>query len=234
MPVLSAFEVVGLWEQGQNRHPVDRALLLLGAFQPNESYEQLADWTVGQRDAAILKLRMATFGVLFNAYIDCPTCKERLEFSFDGRTFQLSNDFEDLAIEIDGWRFRLPTTRDLAQIANERDLDIGMQRLLDLCCLQDESQTKLEWSAAMVQLIEARMEEVDPRANIGLDLACEACGHTWQSAFDICGFFWEEIEVRAKRLLHEVHVLASAYGWSEREVLTLSDQRRNFYLEMVS
>jgi hypothetical protein len=234
MSALSAFAVVELWEQGQKRHPVDRALLLLGAFQPNESYEQLADWTVGRRDAAVLTMRMNTFGTHFSAYIDCPICKERMEFSFDGRTFQLPYDAESLNIDVDGWHFRLPTTRDLAKIANEGDSDTGVKRLLELCCLRDQNQTKLEWPTAIVKLIETRMEEADPQANIELDLACEACGHAWQSAFDICGFFWEEIEVRGKRLLQEVHLLASAYGWSEREILALSEQRRNIYLEMVS
>jgi hypothetical protein len=32
----------------------------------------------------------------------------------------------------------------------------------------------------------------------------------------------------------DVHALASAYGWSEREILALSDTRRRLYLEMVS
>jgi hypothetical protein len=44
---------------------------------------------------------------------------------------------------------------------------------------------------------------------------------------------WAEIEVRAKRLLLEVHLLATAYGWSEAEILSLNAQRREFYLEMV-
>jgi hypothetical protein len=31
----------------------------------------------------------------------------------------------------------------------------------------------------------------------------------------------------------EIHAIASAYGWSEKEILALSDPRRAFYLEMV-
>jgi hypothetical protein len=47
-------------------------------------------------------------------------------------------------------------------------------------------------------------------------------------------FFWNEIEAWACRVLHDVHTLAGAYGWSEREVLRLSPTRRQMYLEMVS
>ncbi|HUD55174.1 MAG TPA: hypothetical protein VMR02_08095 [Terracidiphilus sp.] len=42
-----------------------------------------------------------------------------------------------------------------------------------------------------------------------------------------------QIEARARRLLYEVHTLAAAYGWSEREILSLSAPRRALYLEMV-
>jgi hypothetical protein len=34
--------------------------------------------------------------------------------------------------------------------------------------------------------------------------------------------------------LREVHVLASANGWSEAEILALSPQRRQRYLEIVT
>ena len=45
---------------------------------------------------------------------------------------------------------------------------------------------------------------------------------------------WAELEAVARRLAMEVHTLASAYGWSESEILSLSDARRRLYLEMVS
>ena len=42
-----------------------------------------------------------------------------------------------------------------------------------------------------------------------------------------------ELEAQAKRLLRSVHVLASAYGWSESEILALSEARRDAYVELV-
>ena len=38
---------------------------------------------------------------------------------------------------------------------------------------------------------------------------------------------------RAGALLHEVHRLASAYGWSEAQILALSPARRAQYLALV-
>ena len=43
---------------------------------------------------------------------------------------------------------------------------------------------------------------------------------------------WEEIEARALVLLREVHHLASAYGWSEAQILALTPARRASYLAM--
>jgi hypothetical protein len=50
---------------------------------------------------------------------------------------------------------------------------------------------------------------------------------------DLPAFLWTEIEAQVRRLLLDIHTLAVAYGWSEREILSLSDARRRLYLEMV-
>ena len=67
--------------------------------------------------------------------------------------------------------------------------------------------------------------------NLALD--CPACGAHWQSVFDIVTFLWGEIEDWAQRLLYDVHLLASAYGWSERDIVAMTPRRRRMYLEMV-
>jgi hypothetical protein len=65
-------------------------------------------------------------------------------------------------------------------------------------------------------------------------LNCSSCGHKWEAPFDIVAFFWTEINAAAHGLLREVHALASAYGWTESEILALSPARRRCYLEMVN
>jgi hypothetical protein len=85
----------------------------------------------------------------------------------------------------------------------------------------------------MTKLAE-RMAEYDPQAEVLLNVECPDCNYNWQVVFDIVSFFWAEIASQAKRLLHEVHILALAYGWREADILSLSATRRQFYLEMVS
>ncbi len=65
------------------------------------------------------------------------------------------------------------------------------------------------------------------------ELSCPACGHGWLTPLDAPGYLWREIETQARRLLHEVHALASAYGWREADILAMTARRRWAYLEML-
>jgi hypothetical protein len=78
------------------------------------------------------------------------------------------------------------------------------------------------------------MEEADPLADIQIRLSCPCCEHRWRASFDIVSFIWTEIEVWVRRVVSDVHTLATAYGWSEREILSLSPLRRQMYLEMAA
>jgi len=77
------------------------------------------------------------------------------------------------------------------------------------------------------------MALADPLAEITISLRCPGCRQESVETLDIVSFVWEEIQARAKRLYWEVHSIASVYGWSETEILSLSPARRLHYLEMV-
>jgi hypothetical protein len=59
---------------------------------------------------------------------------------------------------------------------------------------------------------------------------CEDCGAISPAPFDIRDFMWRELAASAERLLDEVHIIASAYGWSEHEILAMASARRGRYL----
>jgi hypothetical protein len=230
---LSGARLLECWEQARDRHPLDRALLLLGAAFPDTPYDRLAELPIGARDAALLELRRATFGPDLLAYVDCPACGERLEFALDSRALELPATGET-ALTAGGRSFQLPTSRDLALAIHETDPERAARRLADLCLLPPESPAgPVEWSEPILDNIEARMAEADPQADVELAIGCAACGGNWTIPFDIGGFLWEELECRAVHLLHDVYLLARAYGWSEGEVLALSDARRTAYLDLV-
>jgi hypothetical protein len=63
-------------------------------------------------------------------------------------------------------------------------------------------------------------------------IECPKCCNRWDEALDIAVFLWAEIDAQARRLLRDVHVLGSAYGWSEADILSLGERRRALYVEM--
>jgi hypothetical protein len=143
-------------------------------------------------------------------------------------------------IQVEGKVFRLPTTRDLASIAGEADAARATAQLLEACVVEAEhefashgSESRLSWSDSQIEAIGELMAEADPLAEILLHFDCPQCSCSFEKALDLAAFLWSELEGCAKRLLLDVHVLASAYGWGEAEILAMNPLRRTFYLEMV-
>ena len=133
-------------------------------------------------------------------------------------------------------RLRLPTLDDLLASGHLRDVTSIRRALLErtvVATLDDRAVATAELPAHVVKVIEARFAEYDPQADVRLAVACPACDRDWAAPFDIATFLWAELDAWAVRLLFEVHLLASAYCWSEADVLALSPVRRRFYLEAV-
>ncbi|WP_417067307.1 hypothetical protein [Niveibacterium terrae] len=231
---LQTENLLHLWEQGKRRHPVDRALLLHACAMPGADPDTLADETLGRRNRALLALRAATFGPRMPAYLDCPCCAERLELTLDVVELQALAPTQAHPVEVDGLRFRLPTSRDLASVAAEAESETAALRLFEACLLPGSPQPSPEALPPLIERVGEALDQADPLAALSLDSQCAACGHAWEAAFDIASFLWDEIESRAHRLLDDVHSLASAYGWSESAILALSDARREAYLERIS
>ncbi|HEV7822061.1 MAG TPA: hypothetical protein VGO84_12850, partial [Burkholderiales bacterium] len=83
---MDAQALIGCWEHGRTRHPLDRALLLHAAAAPDADPDTLADRPLGERNAALLRLRQRVFGDAVKSCVDCPACSERLEFTLNAST----------------------------------------------------------------------------------------------------------------------------------------------------
>jgi hypothetical protein len=241
MRALSASEVLAAWEAGTRQHPVDRALTVLSACS-GESRDRLARASIGRRDAWLLQAYEHLFGATLEAFAECPRCSERLEYNLPVRGFAEGEaDFSDevaLSAGDVSLRMRLPDSLDLAAIRECSDTAFAGRLLAERCIVEarrgDTPISAAELPEAIVDQVSARLAEADPRAEILIDLTCAACRHSWQVLLDIESFLWARLNSLAKRLFVEVHTLASAYGWSEADILAMSGVRRQAYLEMVS
>lgn len=231
MQTFSSSEILELWERGARLHPLDRSLLALSAALPAAS-EDLADWPLGRRNRALFELHAVCFGARLQGWSACPACGEKVEFDVDGSllldALQVEQPGTNVTARDEG--FRLPTSRDLVEVLTG-DPDTAAHRLLERCRISDDS--FCDWNEDAVCEIGDALAAADPLAEVQLALDCPSCGHRWNDGLDIGSFVWAEIELRARRLLWEVHMLASAYGWSEAETLRLSVVRRANYLQMV-
>lgn len=236
MRALSNADFLTLWENGHRLHPVDRALLAIRASLPENpnTDEPVADWTLGRRNRALAELRTLYFGPRLEGWTTCSQCGEKLEFEVDCRTLaQTQEETSSQSIAIHGSTFRLPTSRDLARIAGESDPQRAALLLLHNCTVNGPPLDKSGWSESEIEEVAEKMSLADPLAEIALGFECPVCQHTSEEALDLSSFLWAEIETRAKRLLLEIHALASSYGWAESAILAMSDVRRAIYLQMV-
>jgi hypothetical protein len=226
--------LLAVWERGRHCHPVDRAVLLHSLAAPEAEPDSLPDEPVGRRNAALLQLRVATFGNRLRGLVDCPQCGTRLECELDAATLLGLPPGNHRMVQVDGLVFRQPTTRDLAAIVAADRPAVGALRLLQHCVVPLGEHLGDSLLEGLRDRVEAALEQADPWANLAFDLRCDVCGQAWSSSFDIAGFLWEEVEAYAERVLDDVHRLARAYGWSEDAILALSDARRDAYLERVA
>lgn len=242
MRSLSAQNMIEIWETGQRQHPIDRAMTLLSFAYPDKSVDELASLSIGQRDTSLLTLREITLGNKMESYAECPKCGERLEFTVNVTDIRITEPI--LAINQEylltsgdlKLRFRLPNSKDLADVVGYQDVNKARYLIGQRCVLEVHRDgvalDNKELSADLMTVLAQQMAECDPQAEILLNLTCPACNHDWQILFDIVAFFWSEISVQAKRLLHEVHTLARFYGWREADILAMSAVRRQFYLDL--
>lgn len=243
MRLLNVAELLDIWDAGRVVTPSRRSLLLLSAVYPKER-DVLANMPIGGLNARLLRLRAQLFGSTLNCLASCPECNAPIEAAF-GIDGLLSHAIEPIpeenathSLTHEGYTvdFRLPTAADLLAIVDKSSTKAAgglVERLIDKSLHEGEIVSTPELPGHVLEALERQITELDPLAHIELNLTCPDCRNDWQEAFHVIDFLWLEIGNMAKRLLFEVARLASAFGWNEREILSLSPERRRSYLELL-
>lgn len=252
--------LIDLWDRALDASPVDRALdaLAIGLGRERAEVEALP---IGRRDELLFDLRGQLFGERFDAVTTCPSCGELIEAGFDAgdlhtvspRTVNTAclrqeRNWESISpraelgfqttTEVGEWAvsWRLPTSADLRAVARWPDLKATRAALMARCLLsaRHRGEPVDEVPNSVLAHVVEDMGRADPAAEISFELLCPSCKHTWSELFDIAEFFWSEVDSAAQRLLEDVGTLASAYGWSERDILAMGPARRERYLELAT
>lgn len=239
---LSARTLLEAWHCGMTEPLHLRPLTLLSAAEPETPMETLATLSIGRRDAKLLALRQHLFGPAMNSVTTCPGCGDFLEFNINVADIRAEENAAApgaLSLAMDGYEmtFRLPNSTDLSAVADQADDRLARQMLLDRCVARVRHDSRElgvdEVPQQVIDAVSTRMAEADPQADVQLALVCPVCGLEWQESFDVVLYFWTELASWVGRVLHEVHTLASTYGWHEKDILAMHPWRRRYYLHLI-
>jgi hypothetical protein len=240
---MTVTDLLTAWEEGLTQTPPRRALTLLMTAHPELPQDRLTKLEIGYRNGLLIDLRETLFGPQLTGLASCPVCSERLELTLDVSDIKIGQSAEpktELSLSLPNYQiqYRLPNSEDLMLIERTNDLKQAENVLYERCVMSVEHRGKrlniTELPSDVLSQIETAMSEADPQAHVQLNLSCPVCRHNWLATFDIASFLWSEITAWAKRILKEVHTLASAYGWGERDILALSPMRRQYYLTLLA
>jgi hypothetical protein len=234
---VSAAALLDAWEDGMGLPVIDRAPALLRAVGGGEGPDPAA-MTVGACDLLLFELRRSLFGPDLDVVATCPACGQVVELDIPIqavipadpgiRTGQVTVEVGRLVV-----RSRLPTNGDLRAVA-ARGPQATAADLLERCVEAIEGPgapgAVADLPDDVADELAAALAASDPGAEIAAGIECP-CGAGWTEIVDIRSILWTELTRWAQARLTEVHELASAYGWAERDILEMSPHRRRFYLE---
>ncbi|MEU6005074.1 hypothetical protein [Streptomyces sp. NPDC047453] len=238
MAITGAAGLLATWEAGLAEARAGRALLLHGTARPDLDAATLPAVPLGERESDLFALRRALFGERMQVRLECHACGTDMEFELDAGEFarSLAKPGQPVVrLTEDGWdvTFRLPAAADLTTAARAADPRAALLAGCLVSAVHDGTPRTADALPAPVQRrIAEAVEAADPGSDVTLNAGCPECGTATRAELDIVSYLWTELDAWAREVLLDVHLLATAYGWSEPEILALSPLRRRYYLEL--
>lgn len=232
----SSATLLRLWEEGEPLDALARAVALASVDG------DVTDLPLGARDARLLGLVEAVAGPLLESVATCPRCGEQVSVIIGVRELlglaRADAGEETVGMQCSGYELtvRCLDSRDLADAAATGDVDDAERLLLERCVVHATGPAGAVTAAALPREVQEVVADAvaaaDPLAEVLVDLRCPSCEEPFTAEVDVAAHAWAAVRRHARALLAEVDALARAYGWTESEVLALSEPRRRAYLRM--
>jgi len=179
----------------------------------------------------LLAARRARSGAGLDALTQCPACEEMIEVSIEADAVLAALAVAPHAVVVrlaDGETITatVPSARDVLDAARGEPLE-SAEALRGRAC---EGASELAEQDA--ERVDAALEAADPLA-AGVALRCPECSTEWAAELDPCAYAVAELAEHQRRVIDDVHVLASAYGWDEATIAALPAWRRARYRELI-
>jgi hypothetical protein len=253
-PLVGADEAF-LGELGERLRPAEEATALLARTVSGlgpagaDPAEVVRALSVGDREALLLELRRLTRGDRLDCVVECPAtdCRERLDITLRVADLILparprSDERYERVVHENGTEyravFRLPTGADQEAACTLPDKDPRARalHLLRQCverAMTAEGRVVNDLPPLAAAELARRMAELDPQAELQLEITCPECGGHFVALFDAAAFLLEELAAERRMLYREVHALALHYHWSEAEIMAMTRHKRRLYLNLL-
>jgi hypothetical protein len=228
-------DLLDAWTASRGMSSAERAEDLVARASSSADRAAVASWPLARRNAALLELRISRWGTALEGLAECPECGAELELTLDLPQLVADPDPPSevrVPVEAGELRARLPAPADLEAAARIPEPDAAARALAERCLLEAPPHA-LPLSDEAVAAIGESMADADPAGALVLALDCTECRHRWEETIDLADFVSADAHGDVRRIAGEVHTLASAYGWSEADVLALPVERRRLYVELV-
>lgn len=228
-------------------HLVTRCLRRLGPVEPVGA-ELVRQLSVGDREALLLHLRRLTLGERISCLLSCPSCGEKMDldlqieellqppYSHTGRIHEAEIREGQNCYRV---AFRVPNGEDqeAAVAAAKKSVASAAELVLRRCIervttADDENLSQLP--PAVLRELPDRMAELDPQAEILLDLTCPECQTGFVVPFDAADYVCRELATQEREFYREVHALSFHYHWNEEAILSLSRHKRQIYIDLLA
>ncbi len=216
-------ELTGRDEYAVSGASTAAAIALLTALLEGGSAAELV---AADRDRLLAAIYARAFGDRIESTLTCAHCGQPFDLDFSLRQLIESVEGRSAPGEwtplgdgrfegADGTAIRLPTGRD------ELALD-GLP--------PEEAESFLRQHA---EGEEELLERIAPLLDLELVARCAECKHVHTLQFDIQSYLLEALAGERRRLLTEVHRIASAHGWALDEILSLTRTDRRLFVELI-
>lgn len=212
------------------------AVLLHHAGMVDE-FDTCLDLPLATTSALVARVYSESFGDTVEGVLTCGSCAESLEVTLPLGAFSdmpggpgtatvtLPQDGQALVV-------RCPTTRDLLAVAAVSDPAAALLAR----CVTGADGTTIEPGSLdpdTLEAVDAAAEELAGAAAVLVRSRCPKCGFEVSADVDVPGLLWQRVSDEVPAVLAEVAELASAFGWSETDILAMSAPRRGAYLGLV-
>jgi hypothetical protein len=208
------------------------AVRLLDRLVDACGFGSAGELSASDRDFLLAALYRGLWGDRIVSSLACRECDALYDLSFELSVLQRQLLEETASVRIEearqlsddsDRRYRLPSAEDEERAARMGP-KCGVERLLAQITGEEGGDAGS---------IGRRLEALAPLIDVDLDTTCAECGQAQSARFDIQSFVLQRMLDEREGVLGEVHALASGYGWSLREIVSLPRSLRLALVERI-